>query len=367
MKDNITIDGTNAALSQQEEDTSTDTKLYCTQDAAALAGIQSPQLRNARKRFMQLAKRLNLSPADERRRDCGGGSPIKFWTFEQVQAVKAEHELTKAKRTITLADRVNNIRKLTGNTTKNIIEIGRELIAAKSEVGHGNWANWLKENFDWTQQTANNFMRIAEKFGDLDGVEKFKPSTLQAMLKLPEEEIIDIQAEIGKTDKDQLEQKIKAAVKQKKRKKNTAPVTADTPHPQIDSEPVNDISTNDSEDKLKIDFQFEGDKPRNDAILQGYNTPCQDTAAQPADALTIQGDDSEPVTTSGDNTATDSPADETADALINSELADIFARIDKITDADKLRRIQAHISERLAEIDGKKISLQTPASHLKPL
>ena len=277
MKDDITIDGTNAALSQQEEDTSTDTKLYCTQDAAALAGIQSPQLRNARKRFMQLAKRLNLSPADERRRDCGGGSPIKFWTFEQVQAIKAEHELTKAKRTITLADRVNNIRKLTGNTTKNIIEIGRELIAAKSEVGHGNWANWLKENFDWTQQTANKLMRIAEQFGDNPEFANFKPSTLQTMLKLPEEEIIDIQAEIGKTDKDQLEQKIKAAVKQKKRKKNPAPVTK----PAADSEPVNHISTNDSEDKLKIDFQFEGDKPRNDAILQGYNTPCQDTAAQP--------------------------------------------------------------------------------------
>lgn len=65
MKDDITIDGTNAALSQQEEDISTATKLYRTQDAATLAGIQSPQLRNARKRFMKLADRLNLKPADE--------------------------------------------------------------------------------------------------------------------------------------------------------------------------------------------------------------------------------------------------------------------------------------------------------------
>ena len=91
-------------------------------------------------------------------------------------------------------------------------------------------------------------------------------------------------------------------------------------------------------------------------------SPKQFGGYQHADALTIQENDSEIVTTSGDNTANDSPADETADALIDSELADIFARIDKITDADKLRRIQAHISERLAEIDAKKISLQMPAS-----
>ena len=58
MKDAIT----DAALTKQEEDTSTDTKLYRTQDAAKLAGIQG-EIRNARKRFITLADRLNLKPA----------------------------------------------------------------------------------------------------------------------------------------------------------------------------------------------------------------------------------------------------------------------------------------------------------------
>ncbi len=277
MKDAIT----DAALTKQEEDTSTDTKLYRTQDAAKLAGIQG-EIRNARRRFITLADRLNLKPADERRRDSGGGSLQKFWTLEQVQAVKAEHERTKTTRAITLDDRADKIRKLAAATAQNIIEIGRELIAAKSEVGHGNWANWLKDNFDWTQQTANNFMRIAEQFGDLDGVENFTPSQLQAMLPLKDEvtDFVNVQAEIGTpADKQQID-KLKAAVKQyKKRKKNPVPVT----EPADDSEPVNDINTNDDKGKLKNDFQFEGDKPRNDAIFKGACTPCQDPAAQPVD------------------------------------------------------------------------------------
>lgn len=323
MKDAITIDGTDAALTKQGEDTSTATKLYRTLDAAQMANIQTTEPRNARRRFLAIADRLNLKPADERRRESGGGSLQKFWTLEQVQAVKAEHERTA--KPITIADRVERIKKYSADAGRNVIKIGYELAAAKDELPHGAFADWLKKNFGWTQRTANNFMRIAQRFGDNPEFATFKPSTLQAMLALPEEEIINIKAEIDKTDKqDQLEQKMKAAAKYKKRKKNPAPVTADTPHAQIDSESVNDISNNDGEGKMEINFQFEGDKPRNDAIFKGSCTPCQDPATQPADALTIQEEDSavdsEPVTTSGDNTATDSPADETADALIDSEL-----------------------------------------------
>lgn len=364
MKDDITIDGTNAPLSQQEEDTSTATKLYRTQDAATLAGIQSPQLRNARKRFMKLADRLNLKPADERRCERGGGSLEKFWTLEQIQAVKAEHQRTAKPKN--LDDRANNIRRLQADMQRKAIEIGKELNAAKAEMPHGNWANWLEENFQWSERTAQYFMNIAKRFGNNPEFAELKTSTLRALLDLPEgteQDFINVQATIGKPVKDQSERELKAAIKQqKKRKKNPTPVTVDTPPPQIDSEPVNHINTNDKDGKSERAFVFEGDKTRDDAILQGYNTPCQDPATQPADALTTQEVDSETITTSGDNSATDSPADETADALIDSELADIFALINAITDADKLRRIQAHISERLAEIDGKKISLQTPAS-----
>jgi hypothetical protein len=40
----------------------------------------------------------------------------------------------------------------------------RELLAAKAEMPHGEWAAWLKNEFAWTERTARNYMQVAEAF-----------------------------------------------------------------------------------------------------------------------------------------------------------------------------------------------------------
>jgi hypothetical protein len=45
-----------------------------------------------------------------------------------------------------------------------IIEIGRELIAAKAEIGHGGWLDWIDAEFGWGHHTASNYMNVASKF-----------------------------------------------------------------------------------------------------------------------------------------------------------------------------------------------------------
>lgn len=125
-------------------------------------------------------------------------------------------ELAPASEIITLEDRANKIRQLQADVQRGIVEIGFELIAAKKEIGHGGWADWLATNFDWTQQTANRFMRVSERFGKLNNVVQFKPSTLQAMLSLPEgdeEAFIEAQADKGKPIESQSAREVKAAVK----------------------------------------------------------------------------------------------------------------------------------------------------------
>lgn len=47
----------------------------------------------------------------------------------------------------------------------NAIEIGRRLTEAKSLLEHGEWSGWLKESVDYSQSTANNFMRLFEEYG----------------------------------------------------------------------------------------------------------------------------------------------------------------------------------------------------------
>jgi hypothetical protein len=46
-----------------------------------------------------------------------------------------------------------------------IIEVGRELIAAKGECGHGGWLPWLESEFGWSGETAQRYMRVADTFG----------------------------------------------------------------------------------------------------------------------------------------------------------------------------------------------------------
>lgn len=54
----------------------------------------------------------------------------------------------------------------------NSIEIGRRLTEAKKIVKHGQWGNWLKERVNYSQRTANNFMKIFQEYGESGLAEK---------------------------------------------------------------------------------------------------------------------------------------------------------------------------------------------------
>lgn len=87
-----------------------------------------------------------------------------------------------------LNQRVVKIQFFLKQTAQNIVEIGRELLAAKQEVPHGHWQIWLQDNFSLSQDTATNFMRIAERFGNSKSTWNLKLSQMVEMLKLPAEE-----------------------------------------------------------------------------------------------------------------------------------------------------------------------------------
>ena len=45
------------------------------------------------------------------------------------------------------------------------IEIGRRLVEAKSVLPHGEWGRWLSEEVNFSQSSANNFMKLFEEYG----------------------------------------------------------------------------------------------------------------------------------------------------------------------------------------------------------
>ena len=75
-----------------------------------------------------------------------------------------------------------------GQTAQNIIEVGKRLIQAKSLVNHGHWQNWLQNNFQLSQMTANRFMNVAERFSKINIDVSFKPTQMIALLSLPDAE-----------------------------------------------------------------------------------------------------------------------------------------------------------------------------------
>ena len=193
--------------------------------------------------------------------------PAELSALPEIPATSAQIEtIDVAAEVVTLDERANRIRQLQADVQRGIIEIGFELIAAKKEIGHGGWAQWLEKEFEWTQQTANRFMRVADRFGKLNNVVQFKPSTLQAMLTLPagtEQEFIDEQKAQGKPVKTQSAREVQRNVKEFIQREKTA--AAGPPAIQSSSQSCF-VAVDDDENKLGLRLTAETSTPQVEVL-----------------------------------------------------------------------------------------------------
>ena len=54
----------------------------------------------------------------------------------------------------------SEIKDLMRLTAENIISIGQKLTLVKSQLGHGSFQKWLRTEFEWSEQTARQFMQV---------------------------------------------------------------------------------------------------------------------------------------------------------------------------------------------------------------
>jgi hypothetical protein len=81
-------------------------------------------------------------------------------------------------------DASTRIRVRMQRTAADIVEIGRDLIVIKSKVGHGNFLPWIEQEFGMSEDTAQNFMRVAKRFGDqMPNYSVFEPTVLYELAK----------------------------------------------------------------------------------------------------------------------------------------------------------------------------------------
>ena len=80
------------------------------------------------------------------------------------------------------------IRILKHQTAINIIEIGSRLIKAKEMLPHGEWGRWLEEQVDFTDRSAQRFMRAAREFSNTTSMSGLSSTKVFALLDVPVEE-----------------------------------------------------------------------------------------------------------------------------------------------------------------------------------
>jgi hypothetical protein len=86
---------------------------------------------------------------------------------------------------MTLPERADRIRHLVPLVKASMLEIGYQLVMAKTELSHGDWLFWLDREFNWKDRTAQYYMRIARAFksakiADLETINEIKGLTIDA-------------------------------------------------------------------------------------------------------------------------------------------------------------------------------------------
>ena len=72
-----------------------------------------------------------------------------------------------------LAGRINDTHAAAAGASfragvQHAMEAGGLLIEAKEKVGHGEWLPWLRANCEFSERTAQAYMRVAKRAGELE-------------------------------------------------------------------------------------------------------------------------------------------------------------------------------------------------------
>lgn len=83
---------------------------------------------------------------------------------ELVQGSLFDYDALETEARIVVKQRTGEIKTLVRRAAQDIIEIGQKLIEVKEHLEHGQFGAWLKAEFEWSDQTALNFMNVARAF-----------------------------------------------------------------------------------------------------------------------------------------------------------------------------------------------------------
>ena len=85
----------------------------------------------------------------------------------------------------TITTEILQLKQDAGNA---ILGIGQRLIEAKSMLPHGKWIPWLTEQVEFSERTAQSFMRLAREWSNPQALADLGATKALALLALPPDE-----------------------------------------------------------------------------------------------------------------------------------------------------------------------------------
>ncbi len=79
---------------------------------------------------------------------------------------------------IIVQQRCAEVRSLIKRSGADILEIGQKLIEVRDRLKHGKWGVWLQTEFEWSIDTAENYMRVARQFTQIPNGSEFHARAL---------------------------------------------------------------------------------------------------------------------------------------------------------------------------------------------
>lgn len=116
------------------------------------------------------------------------------------EVMNTESQLPAEQKLNQLAAEINAIKEQVRETVYlSTCRIGEKLLLAKGAVGHGNWGQWLKDNVDYSERTAQGIIAIYKNFNnkeiklfgtapDVELLGKLNRSQLLALTSIKDEE-----------------------------------------------------------------------------------------------------------------------------------------------------------------------------------
>lgn len=105
-----------------------------------------------------------------------------------MQLTLFDYQNLDSETRIVVQQKTQEIKVLIRRTAQDVFDIGQKLSDIKTRLGHGHFGNWLKAEFEWSERTAQNFIRVYESFKSENIADlSFSQTALYVLASAPEE------------------------------------------------------------------------------------------------------------------------------------------------------------------------------------